>query len=251
MNIITTILTNLDSQIKNLVSEYAKSYKKITGKDMTENNLKYTELEITHDLVKSVEKYTSNTDNLVSVSSQVSAKGNLEINAVIERNNVNYSLSTEVIYAGGHNIQILHYRYITKTNLPKTGSSIVTESIKSQIKKMDKISKLLDENSKYLKKVKELELEVSRKILFNNQDIINEYLSEKSEGHSSYITDTFEQNKSKYPNSTWEKDEYLEFQKKSINNIITHFNQILIIEKNHIKSYYKMISKNEALLLNL
>ena len=96
-------------------------------------------------MVKAIEIYTLPTDSLVTVSSTISNKGNLEISAQIQRGGEVYNFNTEVIYAGGYNIQQLHFRYITKTNLPKTGSSVVTKEYADKIKKLSKLEKLNNE----------------------------------------------------------------------------------------------------------
>jgi hypothetical protein len=121
---------------------YEKSFVERFGREMSKYDKELTRLTIIWDMVKSIEIYTQPTDTLVGVISSTSSKGNLEINAVIKRDNIEYDYKTEAIYAGGHNIQVLHYRYITKTNLPMTGNSTIAKEYAERIKKMTKLEKL-------------------------------------------------------------------------------------------------------------
>lgn len=141
-NIIGKILTSLESTIEKLVEEYNKINIKDIDKELTNHQKEMIRLYIVFDLVKSIEKYTLPTDTLIKLSSEYSNKGNLTITSKIKRDSVEYSLSTEVIYAGGYNIQKLHYRYITKTNLPQTNRSEITNIINGEIKKMNKVEKI-------------------------------------------------------------------------------------------------------------
>jgi hypothetical protein len=172
--IITSIIAKLESDIQKLVSAYAASHEKHTGKPMTNFQLAYTEIMVTYDFIKSVEKYTTNEDILLSVSSTVSHKGNLEINVRISRNTKEYSLSTEVIYAGGYNIQQLHYRYITHTNLPKSGNCIITDEYAAKLKKMTKIEKLQEQLGYDEKTAKQYQDKLNNALNMSDDQIIEE-----------------------------------------------------------------------------
>lgn len=95
------------------------------------------------DMLKSFEKYTAPTDVLVSIMSTRARKG-IEINAVISRDGQEYPYYTEAIYAGGYNIQRLHLRYITKTNLPsprvKSALSLEYEARMKGLTKQEKLN---------------------------------------------------------------------------------------------------------------
>jgi hypothetical protein len=68
--------------------------------------------------------------------------------------------------AGGYNIQRLHYRYITKTNLPKTNNNSISSEYAAKIKKMSKLEKLnleiknwearIEQNTKHIEWAKSL-----------------------------------------------------------------------------------------------
>lgn len=66
-----------------------------------------------------------------------------------------YLLDTNVIYAGGHNIQRLHYRYLTKTLLPKSSKTEETKKVEELIKSIKRKDALIED-------IKSLELNIVR-----------------------------------------------------------------------------------------
>jgi hypothetical protein len=116
-----------------------------TGRPFTKFDEQWYRTSITYDLVDAIERYTKPTDQLVSYQDDKSAKGNIEINIVLDRDGKQYPLRTEVIYAGGYNIQKLHFRYITKTSLPKHGLTPTAAAYKEKMKSMNKIEKMQEE----------------------------------------------------------------------------------------------------------
>lgn len=252
-NIAREILKELENDINYLTSIIYNNMAKISSSPLSEKDFEYIKLCVTYDFLKSVEIYTKQGDILKEIKSGISIKGNLLINCTIERENKIYNLETDCIYAGGHNIQRLHYRYITKTNLPKTGNRTLSETIKITIKNIDKKTKLLNDIKFYQEKISKLEGEVSKDILFTDEEIINQVICKKNErGEQTYIfTDTFEQNLKKYPDSRWTKEDYLKHQKETIEMYIKHFRYNTENKKNCIKDYIKNITKIEQKISSL
>lgn len=156
-NIIDKILTALTDDIQHLIGKHEEAFQKQFERPMSAYDKELTRLNIIWDMVKAIEIYTLHTDVLVTVSSSISHKGNLEIFAQIQRGDQVYPFTTEVIYAGGYNIQRLHYRYITKTNLPKTGSKAISTVYANKIKKLSKLEKLNLEIERYEERIKKNE----------------------------------------------------------------------------------------------
>lgn len=158
-NIVNEILKRLEVPIKDLLVEiedfYRQNEKRFTGFDK-----EMERLTLIYDFVKSVEKYTKPDDVLVDLNYHVSIKNNLTIDIVIERDDQKYKLTTDAVYAGGHNIQRLHYRYITKTKLPVTHNKKITDEYKSKIQKMTKIEKINREIARYDNMIQQTEAEV-------------------------------------------------------------------------------------------
>jgi hypothetical protein len=148
-NIVNVILDALEPTILEMVNETEAWYEAKFKQDFTDFDREMTRLNLIFDMVKAVETYTQPTDSLLSINVTTSVKGNIEITAQIQRGIDTYSFSTEAIYAGGHNIQRLHYRYITKTGIPKTGASTISKEYSDKIKRMSKAEKLNAEIKQY------------------------------------------------------------------------------------------------------
>jgi len=140
--LIGSILTILEPTIQEKLVRFTDWFVKEYDNNPGKYDLEYYEMNIVYDLCRSLEKYTITTDKILWMESRNSIKGNLIIEALIERDSVKYDLSTEAIYAGGYNIQRLHYRYLTNTKLPQTTSNTLTTVIKDKIKKLTKAEKL-------------------------------------------------------------------------------------------------------------
>ena len=146
--LIGEVLTILEPRVTEMMNEYKIVFESKYKKSPSKFDLECTEMYFVFDIIKSFGKYTKPSDKIVEIHSTTSIKGNLEIYAVIERDGVSYPFRTEAIYAGGYNIQRLHYRYITKTKLPQAVSPIVKE-FNERIKKMNKLQKLEEEVKRY------------------------------------------------------------------------------------------------------
>ena len=162
--LIDKILIALADDIQYLIGKHEEAFEKHFETPMTAYDKELTRLNIIWDMVKAIEIYTQPTDTLITISSSISAKGNLEIFAQIQRGDQVYPFSTEVIYAGGYNIQRLHYRYITKTSIPKTGNRQVSSEYADKIKKLSRLEKINLEIQRFMNKIKENEerLQINR-----------------------------------------------------------------------------------------
>jgi len=171
-NIIDVILDALEPTILEMIAATEKWFLENFKQEFTEYHRENTRLNLIFDMVKAIEKYTLPTDALVSINVRRSPKGNIEISSQIERDGKIYNFSTEVIYAGGHNIQRLHYRYITKTNIPKTGTNTRSKEYSEKIKRMSKAEKLNNEINGYETRIKNAldRAEVNSKL--NDEEII-------------------------------------------------------------------------------
>lgn len=173
-NVVNHILTALNDDIQYLIGKHEESFVKHYEHQMTDYDKELTRLNIIWDMVKSIETYTLPSDTLVTITSTISNKGNLEISAKLQREGHVYNFNTEVIYAGGYNIQRLHYRYITKTDLPKTGSSTISSEYSTKIKSLSKLEKLnneIESNQRVIQRNLE-KIEDAKKL--SNDDIFNE-----------------------------------------------------------------------------
>jgi hypothetical protein len=170
--LLDTILNSTQPLINGLIKKYKEEKEKEGGK-WTKFDTEYTTLNLQFDLIKAIEKYTKPTDKLVSTNIYGSKKGALTVSAKIERDGTTYQFNTEAIYAGGYNIQQLHFRYITKTNLPQTGNSTETQRVKAELNKMSKGDKLQKEIQFNQARIERLQKELDTNSKVTDKQILN------------------------------------------------------------------------------
>ena len=111
---------------------------KMSERKCTKRDIEYMEICMIHDLAKSIGKYVVDTDVLIGEWSVSMDCGKMTISASIERDGDVYPFSTDVIFAGGYNIQCYHIRYIVKGGLSRIGTMADAKAINEVIKKMKK-----------------------------------------------------------------------------------------------------------------
>jgi hypothetical protein len=181
-------LANLNKKIEELTEaevqaniERAKqSHIQTFESPMSEYDIKLTRLIITMNLIRSFEAYTLPTDRIQRFSVKGSANGTLVISSSITRGDESFFLETDVIYAGGWNIQRLHYRYITKTNLPKSGRDEKTKEASEEIKKLSKFEKINSEIEGYQKRISKNNEVVKSSEILSDEEILKELQKDKN-----------------------------------------------------------------------
>jgi flagellar motor protein MotB len=170
--LIDQILTAAEQRVVEMVGKIEKYY--------IEKNMKFTDwdremarLQIIYDMLRSIEKYTLPTDTLVYFNPRTSVKGNLEFQGLVDRDGERYDINTQAIYAGGHNIQTLHYRYITNTSLPQTNRSAVTDEYAQKIKKLTKLEKIKKEIADYQARIDKNNEDILKNAQASDEEIFN------------------------------------------------------------------------------
>jgi hypothetical protein len=172
-NIVNTILDELEPTIKDMISQIEEWYVEKFKQPVTDYDREMFRFSLIVDLVKAVESYTKPTDKLISISARKSGKGSIQISAQIERDGTIYPFETEAILAGGHSIQQLHYRYITKTRLGRTNNSEITSVYKNKVKQLSKIEKINQEIEFFQKQIDRLNNEIEANSKLSDKEIIN------------------------------------------------------------------------------
>jgi hypothetical protein len=172
-NIVNTILDELEPTINNMVSQMEKQYVEKVKQPVTNYDREMFRLMLITDLVKAVESYTKPTDKLISINARRSGKGSIQISAQIERDGTVYPFETEAILAGGYGVQQLHYRYITKTKLGKTGNSEITSVYKEKIKRLSKIEKANKEIESFQTRIDNANKEIEANSKLSDEEIID------------------------------------------------------------------------------
>ena len=172
-DIMNVILNSLEQTITEMAAEIEAWFReKFPKNNITKYDRESWRITLTRDMVKAVEKYTLPSDTLVDIQSNKGNKGNIEIIAKIQRDGEVYDFRTEAIYAGGNNIQVLHYRYITKTRLPKTGISTLTKEYDAKYKKLSKLEKLNTELKRYQDRITKAKEDIVINSKMNDDEII-------------------------------------------------------------------------------
>jgi hypothetical protein len=169
--LISRLLIELKPLIADIIADTKQRFKKDDMK-FSEYDAHYTELVLKYDMVKALEKYTLPSDKMSQVTVRNSSKGALQLNCIIERDGNKYPFNTEVIYAGGYNIQKLHFRYLTKTALPYTGQSAETQKLKAELAKMSKGAKLQKDIQNYELRIQIYQKEIDKNSKMSDKEII-------------------------------------------------------------------------------
>jgi hypothetical protein len=168
-NVLREMLTCMKEEISNRVEKIALQ---IDSKFVTKSDKDFIEVGLIYDLCKSVIVYTEDTDKISNFTSMTSIKGNLEIIGTIIRDNKEYYFATECIIAEGM-IQKRHFRYITKTDLKKSGNLETANEVKIEVKRMNKIQRMLDFISGQEKRKEKFQNELNELKKLSRQDWIN------------------------------------------------------------------------------
>ncbi len=136
---IDLLLKKTQPLINELIVKQKALYLKHFEKPMSNWEVEMYEIGLIFKMVNALNQYLKSTD-LITNFTLTRQQGKFEIQATVKRDDKPYSFYTELIPAGGHNIQEFHYRYITKTDLPSSSENNAVENLKAKISTIKKIN---------------------------------------------------------------------------------------------------------------
>ena len=250
-NIVNVILDSLEPTIVEMLAATEKWFVEKFNQEFTKYDRELARINLTYDMVKSIEMYTLPTDSLISMNVRKSVKGNIQIDAQIQRGENTYSFATEAIYAGGHNIQRLHYRYIVKTKIPGTGANTIAKEYADKIKKMSKLEKLNKEINSYELRIKRSEERVETNSKVTDEEILK-ILKSRDNWHES---PTWEEIIRRDAAKNYNNDEayYYQEQERYLNSRIEHWKYLNVnSDKSWLvgaaKELKKLIAKRDSMV---
>jgi hypothetical protein len=253
-NFIDVLLKKLEPIIQQLVDDQKPKFEELFKKPMDKTDEQMARLNLTYKLLSAIETYTLPTDKLVKFNSVRSEKGFITISAVIERDGQEYSLSTEVIGAGGYNIQGYHYRYLTSTKLPKKGDLTESKKIDRKIKNLTNIQKLENEIDNYKLRIEKLEESIPKYEKYSDEQVLNAVQKEKEKeaertGREVYVSPDWEEivRRGADVNYNYSEEEYNKTKEDyRLSQIERWRNWNITNKKRDLKGYEKEMKKLEA-----
>ena len=253
---VDVLLKKLEPIIKQLVDDQKPRFEELYKKPMDKTDEEMARLNLTYKLLSSIEAYTLPTDKLVKFNSVRSDKGFLTISAVIERDGQEYNLSTEVIGAGGYNIQDYHYRYLTSTKLPKKGDLTESKKIDQKIKTLTNIQKLEKEIDNFRLNVEKSKYLIPKYEKYSDEQVLDAVQIEKEKeaertGRPVYVFPDWEEIVRRGADKNYDYSEAEYYRRKEEDKLKSierwrDFN--IATQKRHLKDREKTLKKLEAKL---
>ena len=163
-NLTTTIINKIKPQVKASFLHFIKMvefFNKIVIPN-TKREREYYEANVTFKLIRSLEIYTQPSDKIVEFS-VLNDRGNFAIELIINRGGTEYFLNTETIIADGC-INVAHYRYITKSDLPKTGNKTESLRLEKKLKEIKSKNNKIDRTKEDIKRTKDYIVRLKKQV---------------------------------------------------------------------------------------
>lgn len=240
-------LSIFKDMVKSIIEYIEKEYDRKVSK-LDEELIK---AELIFDLVKALNKHLNSNDIAKDITIKRDKGNKIIIDLTITRDGKDYPFSTNVIYAGGHNIQRLHYRYLISTNLPSKRSidKDIENVYKEKVKSLTKKEKLLKEIESFEKRIIKMREEIEYYSSFTDSEILD--FGKEKDGYNFDIT--WEEIIKRGADKNYDSEE--DFNKKQDeykDSMIKSFKSLNIISKQRsIDSLTKEIAKNRKKLENI
>jgi len=249
--VIDSILISFKENINKMISSTVKSLQDQYDKEgnlkiVSASEAEYIRLGIISDMSIALSKYIKPTDKLIEAKSSNFINNLMTVNITINRDGENIPLRTDVIFAGGYNIQKLHYRYITKTKLPLLSNDDVKKAYKEKIAKLTKAEKILSEIDYFQKLIDKESFKIEESKTITESEILN---------RNKYYSDSLTKvtwsdivNRGADANFDYKEENFLKSQEEFKQNIIDRYWKSISFSKTHIVDLMKSKVKNEQKL---
>lgn len=168
-NIVEIIEKSLEDRINKVIQETEENEFKRTGRALSDYDKEMIKLSLLQDMFDAIGKYVEKTDELKNFVVDYSHKGNFTIKMNIVRDGEPRYLETEAIYAGGYNIQRLHFRYITNTDLAQK-DTFLTNKYKERATKLTKLERLNEQKDYTEKAIERYEKEIAEREVMTDEE---------------------------------------------------------------------------------
>ena len=217
----------------------------------TEFEIECYRIGVVSDLVRAFSRYIKSTDNVDVKSFSTGKGGVITIDCVITRNEIKHNMLTEMIYAGGYNIQQLHYRYISHTDLPASENKDAIQLLQERRNRLTKLQKV-NEDIEYTNNWYKRDVDNFNKLKSMSFDevIENSYVSKTYSGEPNTYENLSDGGKENFHFSPKEYEVYLNNLKAEIWQ--SHLNKIKdSILKEKTKEYEKQMLRHNTKLKTL
>lgn len=210
-------------------------------KDFSSYDEEVVKLTYRYDLIKALSAYITKMDHFKFVNIQTSIDASFQISSIILRNNEEYKFNTNVIDAGGYNIQRYHYRYLIDTKLPKISNSEILQPISLEIKRLSKQEKIKNEIEYYEKLIVNCTNKIDATKKLSDDDIINQ-----DETASRFLNTTWQDiiDRGVDGNFDYDENKFNDSQSRYRDRVIISYKQLNMFSPEiHIRDYQKQIKK--------
>lgn len=253
---VDVLLEKLEPIIKKLVDRQKPKFEELFKRKMDKSDEEMASLNLIYKLLFAIESYTLPTDKLFKINNIGTEKGYLTINVVVEREGQEYNLSTEVIGAGGYNIQDYHYRYLTNTKLPKKGGLEESKKIDKKIKSLTNIQKLEKEIDNYRLRIEKSKELIPKYEKYSDEQVLDAVQKEKEKeaertGRPIYISPSWEEIVRRGADVNYDYSEVEYYRRKEedkLRSVEGWRNWNITSNKRYLKDYEKTLKKLEAKL---
>jgi len=251
MHILETIIEKSNSWINTIIKKVNDHNIQKNGKALSKYDKQCLRLDMVYKMATSINKYTLPTDKLKSFTANLDC-GNVTINAIIIRDEREYTLTTDVIYAGGWNKQRFHTRYTTQTTLPQTNRQDVTdkyEALSKAVKRQNNRTKKLNDVITLAKSSinRNLEYLATKK----NIKTVTQILEHKN---VSWLLDDFESiDKSCHNYKLYKNDieGYKKYQKECIKDCVNSYKKHIKWATDSVKAHKKLLKDSKTELSSI